>query len=133
MSDPPAVSEPSGNSQLDGTAPNNVSGADPGDPGAGWHNPTQENVAANGGAGESAAPAGDQKLLGPGTRPLKQVLKLLGVALGYVNRHTVCAVLAPLLAMYLANKYSRIYYRSVVDDAMTSVQYARNLALGNGV
>jgi hypothetical protein len=133
MSDQPAVSEPSGNSPLEGTASTSASGAAPGDPGGGWHNPTQENAAANGGAGENAAPAGDQKLLGPGTRPLKKVLKLLGSALGQVNRHRVCAVLAPLLAMYLANKYSRIYYRSVVDDAMTSVQYARNLALGNGV
>jgi hypothetical protein len=63
----------------------------------------------------------------------KKVLEGLKWALGHVNRHSSCAVLAPILAMYLANRYSRIYYRSVVDDAMTSVQYARNLALGNGV
>jgi hypothetical protein len=43
------------------------------------------------------------------------------------------ALLAMLVTIALGERYSRIYYRSMVDDAMTSVQYAKQLALGNGV
>ena len=130
MSDPPAVTESTSAPALEGTGPGDTPGSDPG---ASWHNPTQADAGSNGNAGGAPAVAGDRKLLRPPREPLKKVLKVARVALGYINRHSVCAVLAPLLAMYLANKYSRIYYRNVVDDAMTSVQYARNLALGNGV
>jgi hypothetical protein len=42
-------------------------------------------------------------------------------------------LIAMLLTIALGERYSRIYYRSMVDDAMTSVQYAKQLALGNGV
>jgi hypothetical protein len=37
------------------------------------------------------------------------------------------------VTVILSESYSRIYYRNVVDDALTSMQYAKNLALGNGV
>jgi hypothetical protein len=37
------------------------------------------------------------------------------------------------LVLVLAERYSRIYGRNVVDDAMTSMQYAKQLALGNGL
>jgi len=40
---------------------------------------------------------------------------------------------AMLFTVVLGERYSRIYYRNLVDDAMTSVQYAKQLALGNGV
>src|SRR5262245_24376589 len=42
-------------------------------------------------------------------------------------------LVAMLVTIALGERYSRIYYRSMVDDAMTSVQYAKQLALGNGV
>jgi hypothetical protein len=37
------------------------------------------------------------------------------------------------LVIVLAERYSRRYGRNVVDDAMTSMQYAKQLALGNGL
>jgi hypothetical protein len=40
----------------------------------------------------------------------------------------------PVTAMVLlCEHYSRMYGRNVVDDAMTSMQYAKQLALGNGL
>ncbi|HEX6763829.1 MAG TPA: hypothetical protein VF103_00090, partial [Polyangiaceae bacterium] len=40
---------------------------------------------------------------------------------------------AMLLTVALGERYSRVYLRNMVDDAMTSVVYAKQLALGNGV
>jgi hypothetical protein len=40
---------------------------------------------------------------------------------------------AMIVTVMLAERYSRMYYRNMVDDAMTSIQYAKQLALGNGV
>ncbi|HEY6562122.1 MAG TPA: hypothetical protein VI072_32870 [Polyangiaceae bacterium] len=40
---------------------------------------------------------------------------------------------ALIVTVVLSESYSREYYRHVVDDALTSMQYAKNLALGNGV
>src|SRR5262245_28850159 len=40
---------------------------------------------------------------------------------------------AMLLTVALGERYSRVYFRNLVDDAMTSVVYAKQLALGNGV
>src|SRR5262245_29136139 len=42
-------------------------------------------------------------------------------------------LVAMLLTVALGERYSRVYYRNMVDDAMTSVVYAKQLALGNGV
>jgi hypothetical protein len=43
-------------------------------------------------------------------------------------------ILAPLAGLVLVcDHYSRLYGRNVVDDAMTSMQYAKQLALGNGL
>ena len=43
-------------------------------------------------------------------------------------------IYAPVTAMVLlCEHYSRLYGRNVVDDAMTSMQYAKQLALGNGL
>lgn len=41
--------------------------------------------------------------------------------------------LAMALTFVLSERYSREYERNVVDDALTSMQYAKNLALGNGL
>ncbi|HEY4160071.1 MAG TPA: hypothetical protein VGM29_18290, partial [Polyangiaceae bacterium] len=43
-----------------------------------------------------------------------------------------CAA-AILLTLTLSERYSLQYQRNVVDDAATSMQYAKNLALGNGL
>lgn len=40
---------------------------------------------------------------------------------------------AVIVTVMLSESYSRAYERNVVDDALTSMQYAKNLALGNGV
>jgi hypothetical protein len=43
-------------------------------------------------------------------------------------------IVVPLLGLLgLCEYYSRLYGRNVVDDAMTSMQYAKQLALGNGL
>jgi hypothetical protein len=42
-------------------------------------------------------------------------------------------VVAALLAVLIAREYSKLYYGNIVDDAATSLQYAKNLALGNGL
>lgn len=42
-------------------------------------------------------------------------------------------LVAVVLAVVLAERYSRLYGRNVVDDAMTSMQYAKQLAQGNGL
>ncbi len=43
-------------------------------------------------------------------------------------------ILLPVTALVLlCERYSRLYERNVVDDAMTSMQYAKQLALGNGL
>ncbi len=43
------------------------------------------------------------------------------------------AAVAAIAAFALASRYSRLYYQDVVDDAMTSMQYAKQLALGHGL
>lgn len=48
-------------------------------------------------------------------------------------RAPVIAAVATLTLVVLANRYSRRYDRNLVDDAMISVRYAENLALGNGL
>jgi hypothetical protein len=43
-------------------------------------------------------------------------------------------ILVPMAGLVLlCEQYSRLYGRNVVDDAMTSMQYAKQLALGNGL
>src|SRR5688572_1219497 len=43
-------------------------------------------------------------------------------------------ILLPATGMLvLCERYSQLYGRNVVDDAMTSMQYAKQLALGNGL
>src|SRR5687768_6103211 len=58
------------------------------------------------------------------------------VAKRTVTAH-VLSQLALLLAVFgtiaLCRRYSKAYYGNVVDDALTSMQYAKNLALGHGV
>ena len=53
--------------------------------------------------------------------------------LSWLDRHRLCAAVATLAGVYVANGYSRQNYRIVVDDALISLVYARNLALGNGL
>jgi hypothetical protein len=60
---------------------------------------------------------------------LERVRKVLSP----IDRHRLCAAIATLAGMYVANGYSRQNYRIIVDDAMISLVYARNLALGNGL
>jgi len=43
------------------------------------------------------------------------------------------AMAAAIAAFALAERYSTLYYHDVVDDAMTSMQYAKQLAVGNGL
>ncbi|HEY3495723.1 MAG TPA: hypothetical protein VGK73_13590 [Polyangiaceae bacterium] len=42
-------------------------------------------------------------------------------------------LVAAIATVLIARNYSRTYYGNVVDDAATSMQYAKNLALGNGI
>ncbi len=48
-------------------------------------------------------------------------------------RNAALCVAAVLTSVLLANEYSRLYHRNVVDDAMISMQYAKNVVLGHGV
>ena len=41
--------------------------------------------------------------------------------------------LAVVLTIVIAEHYSALYWRNVVDDAATSLQYAKNFALGRGI
>lgn len=43
------------------------------------------------------------------------------------------ALVAAIVTVGLAERYSKLYYGNLVDDAMTSIVYAKQLALGNGV
>ena len=60
-------------------------------------------------------------------------LERLRKVLRPIDRHRLCAAIATLAGMYVANGYSRQNYRIIVDDALISLVYARNLALGNGL
>jgi hypothetical protein len=58
---------------------------------------------------------------------------LLEKSLELWKRVPLVALAAMAVTIALAERYSRAYYRNMVDDAMTSIQYAKQLALGNGV
>ena len=67
-----------------------------------------------------------------GARRGRERLTVLGRAVAR-NPLALLALAAAATVVVLAETYSRSYFGNVVDDSLTSMHYARNLALGNGV
>ncbi|MBN1654507.1 MAG: hypothetical protein JXA30_12115 [Deltaproteobacteria bacterium] len=66
--------------------------------------------------------------------PPKAKTPLFSLAAELGNRLGLAiAVTAALSSVVLCNLWSRLYYHNVCDDSLISMQYAKNLALGNGV